>query len=63
MKKEERLELENRVLRNVIACAMENIEIGKRVGKEEYLILAEVKADLNFDERMQGALELGVLVT
>lgn len=57
MKKVERLELENQVLKNAIACALENIEIGKRLEKEEYIILAEVKGVLDIEDRMNFALE------
>ena len=57
MKKVERLELENQVLQNAIACALEYIEIGKRTGETEYLTLSKVKAKLDVEEKIQCALE------
>lgn len=57
MKKVERLELENQVLKNAIACALEYIEIGKRTGEEKYLTLAKVEAKLDVEEKIQRALE------
>lgn len=57
MKKVERLELENQVLRNAIACALEAIEIGKRTGEEEGLTIVEVEADLDFERKMQEAIK------
>lgn len=57
MKKVERLELENQVLKNAIDCVLETIEINKRIGEEEYFTLTEVKAILDLKDRMQYALE------
>lgn len=60
MRKIERLELENQVLRNAIACALECIKIEERtteIDDKEHLILTEIKANLDFEEKMQGAIE------
>lgn len=58
MKKIECLELENQVLRNVIACAMECIEIGKRTGEEYCITLGAVEGRLRYEEKIKYALEL-----
>lgn len=62
VKKVERLELENQVLRNVIACALECIEIGKRTGEKEYLTLAGIKAKLEYEEEIQDTLKRGEMI-
>lgn len=59
MKRVERLELENKVLRNVIDCALERIEIGNRLNQEKETTLCIAEAVLDYQRKMNYALAKG----
>lgn len=62
MKKIERLELENQVLKNAIGRALEIIEIGTRTGKTRtsegiWQMIGAMQAALEYEDRIKFALE------
>lgn len=60
MKEVERLRIENQELRNVVACALERIEIGDRLGEECYVLLGSVQGHLeSYEKRIKESLKIG----
>lgn len=61
MNKVERLELENAVLKNVIACVLEEIKIAKWTGKKDCITIVGIERGLDFEEKLKFAMEHGVI--
>lgn len=55
MKKIERLELENQVLRNIIACVREELEMKR----EPCETCGRISSIIDFDNKMKFALSMG----
>lgn len=61
MKKVERLELENAVLKNVIEYVQETIKIGNMTRENVYSILGKIKGSLDYERKMKFAMEHGIV--
>lgn len=57
MKKVERLELENQVLKNTIGRVLGIVEIGTRTGEDAWQMIGAIQTALEYEDRIKDALE------
>jgi len=62
MKKVERLELENQVLKNTIGRVLEIVEIGTRTGEDAWQMIGAMQTALEYEDRVKDALKNEVVL-